>query len=82
MERALRAMTAKGERTFISRSDYIDEGALFSFDVKLIKNKNYLTSTTLLKAIKLGEEYGLGQWRGSGGYGAYKILSCVELESW
>lgn len=80
MERALRAMTAKGERTFISRSDYIDEDATFSFDVKLIKNKNKLTSTALLKALKLGEEYGLGQWRGSGGYGAYVITSCQEVK--
>lgn len=79
MERALRAMTAKGERTFICRSDYIEEGAFFEFDIKLIKNKNNLTSMSLLKALKLGEEYGLGQWRGSGGYGAFKILECVPL---
>lgn len=79
MERAIRAMTAKGERTFISRSDYVDKGAFFEFDVKLIKNKNNLTPTSLLKALKLGEEYGLGQWRGSGGYGAFAILDCSEV---
>lgn len=80
MERALRAMTAKGERTFISRSDYMNENVYFSFEVKLIKNKNKLTSTALLKALKLGEEYGLGQWRGSGGYGAFKIIDCKEIK--
>lgn len=79
MERSLRAMTAKGERTFISRSDYIEEKTKFEFELKLIKNKNNLTSTTLLKALKLAEEYGLGQWRGSGGYGQFKILSCIKV---
>lgn len=73
MERPIRAMTAKGERTFISKADLVEKGASFNFQVQIIKNNNNLTPETLMKAIKLGEIYGLGQWRGSGNYGSYTI---------
>lgn len=73
MERPIKAMTAKGERTFISKADLVKREANFKFSIKLIKNNYHLTPGTLMKAIKLGELYGLGQWRGSGNYGAYKI---------
>lgn len=73
MERPIRAMTAKGERTFISKADFVKKGCTFNFNVKIIKNNNNLTPETVMKAIKLGEIYGLGQWRGSGNYGSYTI---------
>lgn len=74
MERPVRASTAMGERTFISKSDLLDSGSQFSFRIRLIKNKNHLTPEVLVKCLKLGEYYGLGQWRGSGNYGSYKLI--------
>jgi len=78
MERPIRAMTMKGERTFISKADVVKKGAIFKFSIKIIKNNFNLTPEVLIKALKLGELYGLGQWRGSGNYGSYKVLSIVK----
>ena len=80
MERPIRAMTAKGERTFISKADIVKGGCTFNFQVQIIKNKNNLTPETVMRAIKLGEIYGLGQWRGSGNYGSYIVRNLAKAK--
>lgn len=80
MERPLRAMTALGERTFISKSDLVETGAQFDFRIRLIKNLSNLLPQVLMKSLKTGELYGLGQWRGSGNHGSYKITSVKILK--
>lgn len=73
LERPLRADTMKGERVTVAKSDVVDVGTQFDFNIKLIYNDKGLTPEVITRAIKLGERYGLGQWRGSGGYGRYTV---------
>ena len=73
IERPLRAETRMGERTTVVKSDIVNAGTKFDFHIKLIYNDKGLTPEVVIRALKLGEIYGLGQWRGSGGYGSYKI---------
>jgi len=73
IERPLRAETRMGERTTVVKSDIVNAGTKFDFHIKLIYNDKGLTPEVIIRALKLGEIYGLGQWRGSGGYGAYKV---------
>lgn len=75
IERSLRVQTAKGERVALAKSDYIEAKTRFKFEVRLLRNDRGLDMEMLVNAIKMGKENGLGQWRGSGGYGKYKILS-------
>ncbi len=75
IERSLRAQTAKGERVTLAKSDYVKEKTRFKFKVKLLRNDRGLDMEMLVNALKMGKENGLGQWRGSGNYGQYRILS-------
>lgn len=75
LERPIRGFTAKGERTFLGKSDIIREGARFSFQVKILRNINGMTPAAVLEAVKLGKVHGLGQWRGSGKYGKYRLIN-------
>jgi hypothetical protein len=75
LERPCRAQTAKGERIFLAKSEIIDPGARFKFEVTLFRNDKGLTPEFLVEALKFSKHYGLGQWRGSGGYGKYKLIS-------
>ncbi len=75
IERSIRAQTAKGERTFLAKSDIVNAGTRFKFEVTLFRNDKGLTPEFLVQALKFGKNNGLGQWRGSGGYGKYKILT-------
>lgn len=75
MERSLRAQTPKGERTFLAKSDIVDAGSRIKFDVVLMKNDRGLTPEMVVKSLKVGKKVGLGQWRGSGKYGSFKLLS-------
>lgn len=75
LERSIRAMTAKGERVFLGKSDVVNAGARFKFEVELIKNDRGLIPEVLVQALKFSKHNGLGQWRGSGGFGRFKLLS-------
>jgi hypothetical protein len=75
LERSIRAITAKGERVFLGKSDLIEKGTRFKFEVELIKNDKGFTPEILVQALKFSKNNGLGQWRGSGNYGQFKLLS-------
>lgn len=74
LERPLRAMTRKGERVTVTRSDTLDIGRRAKLNIKLFKNTKKLNTKAIRAAMEYGEFYGLGQWRGSGGYGRYSII--------
>lgn len=74
LERSLRAVTPRGPRTFLTKSEMILEGARFSFQVKILKNVNGLTPEAVIEAVKIAKIHGMGQWRGSGKYGKYRII--------
>jgi hypothetical protein len=73
IERPLRVMTAQGPRVTLTRSDYIKEGLVLKFTVKLLKNKE-INWDTLKELLSYGELAGLGQFR-NGGYGRFEVLS-------
>jgi hypothetical protein len=73
VERPLRVMTAQGPRVSLARSDGILEDRTFSFEIELFKNDKGITWEAICKALNYGKYVGLGQWRGSGGYGQFVI---------
>ncbi|MGD8785801.1 MAG: hypothetical protein PVJ60_00120 [Phycisphaerales bacterium] len=80
IERSIRAQTPKGDRVFLGKGDVINRNSKFKFEVQLFKNDKGLTPEVLVEALKFGKYNGLGQWRGSGGYGKYKLLSVKYIK--
>jgi len=70
LERPLRAMTMLGPRVTLTKSEYVDIGTKIGFEVKILPNPK-ITWEVVEKALDYGQYVGLGQWRGSGGYGRY-----------
>lgn len=74
LERPLRAMTAQGPRVSLARSDVVNEGARLTFEVELFKNNKGLDMDIVMSVFDYGRYVGIGQWRGSGGYGQFKVI--------
>jgi hypothetical protein len=72
LERPLRVMTIRGPRVALARSDYINEGREIEFELLLLKNNKLITWEVINQCLAYGELVGLGQWRGSGGYGRFQ----------
>jgi hypothetical protein len=70
-ERPLRAMTAQGPRVSLARSDRVDEGRKLKCKIVWLDNDKGLTKDVIEKCLAYGEYVGLGQWRGSGGFGQF-----------
>jgi len=70
-ERPLRAMTAQGPRVTVARSDKINEGRSLKFKIVLLKNDKKITEEVLRACLDYGAYVGIGQWRGSGGFGQF-----------
>lgn len=78
LERPLRAMTMKGPRVSLARSDCLPAGTLLSWEFHLLKNTK-ISMEMLKSAMEFGEYEGLGQWR-SGGYGQFSVVTFQEFE--
>jgi hypothetical protein len=76
LERPLRAMTAKGERVSLAKSDYIDEGAEISFTIDALPHKE-VTKKVISTILEYGQRKGLAQWR-NGGYGRFEVVNFEE----
>jgi hypothetical protein len=63
--RPLRAMTAKGERVSISKSESISPGARFKMQIDVLEGAP-ITEEMLVQMLAYGERVGLLQWRNSG----------------
>ncbi|MCD6148977.1 hypothetical protein J7J18_06425 [bacterium] len=74
LERPLRTLTAKGPRVTVCRSDYVDAGTEIQFTVRILKNKVGINRDAIEQMLDYGKYVGLGQWRGSGGYGRFEIV--------
>jgi len=74
LERPLRAMTAKGPRVTVTRSDYISEGQTIEFEINILKNSKGIDHKLMKKLLEYGKFQGLGQWRGSGRYGQFDCV--------
>ena len=78
-ERPIRVMTRQGERVSVTRSDYVKAGTEIHFTIEVIRNAATKTSAIVdMEMISLlmqyGEICGLGQFRGSGGYGRFSVI--------
>ena len=73
MERPLRSMTAQGPRNSLARSDYISEGTEITFEITVLNNSKGINWDVVEMCLGYGKYVGLGQWRGSGGYGQFEF---------
>lgn len=78
LARPLRTMTAKGERTTVARSDTVKAGKVLEFQIEILLNTKGLNWDHLAILLDYGAYIGFGQWRGSGGYGQFKLLGITE----
>lgn len=69
IERPLRAMTMQGPRVSLTRSDYINAGRSYTFQLRVLKGSK-VTEQVLRGIMEYGEVRGLLQWR-NGGYGSF-----------
>lgn len=76
IERPLRAMTMRGPRVSLARSDYIKEGTTFSFQIKTLPVCPF-EEEHIRAMLDYGELKGLGQWR-NGGYGRFVSRLTVQ----
>ena len=74
LERPLRTMTPKGERVTVTRSDYVKEGTTLTFIITILTNNKGIDFEKIMEWFEYGQFVGLGQWRGSGGYGRFTII--------
>jgi hypothetical protein len=74
-ERPLRAMTMKGERVSLAKSDIINAGTMFDFKINLLelKGDNKVTEKIIKELLAHGKLLGLGQWRNSGA-GSFEVV--------
>lgn len=79
LSRPLRTMTPKGERVTVARSDTVKAGKVLKFQIELFDNKKGYTWEHLAVLFDYGAYVGLGQWRGSGGYGQFKVLNISDV---
>jgi len=64
-QRPVRAMTAKGPRISLVKSEILPEGTEFQFTLKVMKNSP-LKEDVIKNLFDYGQLSGLGQWRNSG----------------
>lgn len=72
IERPLRAMTMKGPRVSLIRSDMINAGRTIDFELTLIPHKE-INWALIENLFEYGKLMGLGQFR-NGGYGQFEIV--------
>lgn len=64
-QRSLRAMTAKGPRISLAKSEVVEAGANLAFTLRVM-DKCPVTKAHLIEMFEYGELSGIGQWRGAG----------------
>lgn len=66
LQRSLRAKTAQGPRISLAKSEVVEAGAKFSYQLNVMKNSP-CTLDILKQLYQYGEDFcGFGQWRNSG----------------
>jgi hypothetical protein len=74
LQRSLRAMTAKGPRISLAKSEQVAAGAKLEFTLRVMQNSP-ITKEILCKLFDYGELSGIGQWRNSGrGAFSYELM--------
>jgi hypothetical protein len=76
LERPLRAQTAQGPRVTVTRSDLINPGRQYMFELQVLETSK-VTEKVLRDILSYGELSGLLQWRNAG-YGRFKVISLTK----
>jgi len=71
IERPLRVTTPQGPRVTLARSDSMNRGFELKFTIVILKNSKKIDMETMKQCLGYGQYVGIGQWRGSGGYGQF-----------
>ena len=81
-ERPLKAMTMQGPRVSIAKSEVIRSNGdkLIQFEVWLYKNKEITWEVLESLMEEYGRVNGISQWRNSGYYGAFEVVSVEDSE--
>ncbi len=74
LDHPVRAMTLRGPRVALVRSDLVVAGRELSFNVEILKNRKF-DLVEVEQMFDYGRFVGLGQWRGSGGYGKFELVT-------
>jgi len=77
LERPLRVMTMQGPRVTLSRSDTMAEGTRLRFLVEVLGKK--IKWESIEQVFDYGRYVGLGQWRGSGGFGRFELEDVTPI---
>lgn len=78
LERPLRAMTMRGPRVTVARSDYVNAGTVLKFEIHNL-NPQIFTRQVLDDLLAYGEYQGLGQWRNAS-YGRFEYKMVLRRE--
>jgi hypothetical protein len=73
VERPIRCQTMQGPRVTIAKSDSVDAGTEFSFEVVWLETSD-VKEEKLKKMLGYGKLQGFGQFRG-GGYGQFEVVT-------
>ncbi len=76
-ERPLRALTARGPRVCLAKSDVISAGGKINLQLKVLEGAG-ITKNLLAEVLAYGELQGLGCFRG-GSYGRFSVLDFEEV---
>jgi len=74
IERSIRANTPLGPRVALVKSDYLNSGTQYTFNIEVLPNSKKLSIKLMETLLSYGRYYGLGQWRGSGGCGRFSVV--------
>lgn len=77
VERPLRAQTPQGPRVTLARSDKIEAGTTFEFEISFLSHAA-INDKLIQELLSYGQFQGLGQFR-NGGYGRFKVISYEPL---
>ena len=78
LERPLMALTPRGKRVSIARSEMIksDGDKLIQFEIIILKNKE-VSYEVINELWEYGRYNGIGQWRNSGQYGSFEVVDVL-----
>lgn len=77
VERPLRCQTMQGPRVTLARSDFLEAGCTFEFNITVLDNDKKLSPKMVAELFEYGQFSGLGQFR-NGSYG--RFTAEVEIQ--
>jgi hypothetical protein len=77
LQRSLRAKTAQGPRISLAKSEVLEAGTVFDFEIQVLKNSP-LKENHIEQLLNFGQLKGLGQWRNAK-FGQFEVIEFGKL---